>query len=204
MSTSIFCVISHETVLERIHEVESGKALIGRCDDSEIWLPDPRVSREHAVLSWTGDRASVLDLGSRNGTLINGRRIKTEELVGDGSEVRVGPYTLQICFEIGAAIRSFVNSEISTRIDASRPMDPHAKYPTHPDLTPAQRRVYEAFVEGLSEREVGERLKISVHTVHTHAKAIYKTFAISSRAELMRRWAAQQGNDGAPSPSPDS
>ncbi len=194
MLSCIYCVIRHESVLERIHEVETGKAVIGRGDECAIWLPDPHVSREHCVLSWTGEHASILDLGSRNGTHIDGRQVRGEEPLNDAAEIRIGPYLLKVCFEIGDAIRCFVNSEISTCIDAARVADVAAMILKPPDLTPAQCRVYDLLVEGLSEKEVAARLNISIHTVHTHAKAIYKTFAISSRAELVRRWAIQQGN----------
>lgn len=192
MAESVYCVICHEAVLERIHELEPGKSLIGRCDDSQIWLADPHVSREHAIISWNVDRLTVQDLGSRNGTQINGRSIRGEEPLTDGDEVRLGPYIVRVFYEIGDAIRCFVNSEISTCADIIRTSNLELRSLKFPDLTPAQRRVYEGFAEGLSEKEVAARLKISVHTVHTHAKAIYKTFAISSRAELVRRWAAQQ------------
>lgn len=194
MLSCIYCVIKHESVLERIHEVEAGKALVGRGDECAIWLPDPHVSREHCVLNWTGEAASILDLGSRNGTHLNGRQMRGEEPLKDGAEIRIGPYLLKVCFAIGDAIRCFVNSEITTCVDAARVAEVGALILKAPDLTPAQLRVYDALIEGLSEKEVAARLNISIHTVHTHAKAIYKTFAISSRAELVRRWAIQQAN----------
>jgi DNA-binding CsgD family transcriptional regulator len=199
MLSSVYCVISHEATLERIHEVETGKSLIGRGEDSAIWLADPHVSREHAVLSWTGERASILDLASQNGIRINGRPMRGEASVCDGDEIKVGPYILRIFFQIGDAIRCFVNSDISTCLDLSPATNGEARSISsmkNPELTPAQGRVYDALIEGLSEKEVASRLKISVHTVHTHAKAIYRTFAISSRAELVRRWAVQQARRG--------
>jgi DNA-binding CsgD family transcriptional regulator len=192
MLNNIYCVISHEGVLERIHEVETPKSLIGRCDDAVIWLPDPHVSREHAILHWTGENASVLDLGSRNGTHVSERLICGEEPLYDGTEIRIGPYVLRVWYGIGSAIRCFVNSEISTCTDLVRRPDMGYQHLQFPDLTPAQRRVYDGFVEGLSEKQVAMRLNISINTVHTHAKAIYRTFAISSRAELIRRWASLQ------------
>lgn len=57
-------------------------------------------------------------------------------------------------------------------------------------LTPAQRRVCDEFLKGHSEKEVAALLKLSLHTVHTHSKAIYKTLAVASRAELLARCAA--------------
>lgn len=199
MLTSIYCVIRHEGALERIQEVNSGKSMIGRGDDCVIWLPDPHISREHAEISWNGEQASIRDLGSRNGTHIDNQRMHGEAPIKDGVEVRMGPYLLKVCFEIGNAIRCFVNLEASTRTDMCRGKDIVLAEVKPQNLTPAQERVYDALILGLAEKEVAARLNLSVHTVHTHAKAIYRIFAISSRAELVRRWALQQVKKERPS-----
>ena len=54
-----------------------------------------------------------------------------------------------------------------------------------PRLTPAQRRVLENLLRGLTEKEVAARLNISIHTVHSHVKNLYKIFGVSSRGELI-------------------
>ena len=61
---------------------------------------DPFLSREHAVLSVSGSRLGVKDLGSTNGTHVNGQRITQAEL-HDGDELRLGESAFRV--EIGPA-----------------------------------------------------------------------------------------------------
>jgi pSer/pThr/pTyr-binding forkhead associated (FHA) protein len=72
--------------LER--RIESG-ATIGRagCD---VILSDPDVSRRHAAIHEAGDGVSIEDLGSTNGTYVNGERIDAPRPLRDGDEVKIG------------------------------------------------------------------------------------------------------------------
>jgi hypothetical protein len=63
---------------------------IGRQNDCTIVLGDPNVSRRHAEIRPAGDGFSVVDLGSTNGTRVNGMRIPSERRLVDGDEVRCG------------------------------------------------------------------------------------------------------------------
>jgi len=194
MITSILCVIRRNDMFERVATVESVEATIGRCNSCEIWLPSEVVSRKHAVLRMMADGASIRDLGSRNKTLIKGRCIDGEVKLNEGDEIRIGPFTLVICFTISTVLAHSVNVTDSTHTDPN----PVATFrgTAHSTLTaaltPAQRRVFDGFLEGLSEKEIAVRLGISIHTVHSHAKAIYKSFEISSRAELLRHTAEHE------------
>lgn len=59
--------------------VTVGKSLsIGRSDSNDVVLASPQVSRQHAKLNRIGDKIYVQDLGSANGTFVNGERISTE------------------------------------------------------------------------------------------------------------------------------
>jgi DNA-binding NarL/FixJ family response regulator len=51
-------------------------------------------------------------------------------------------------------------------------------------LTPTQAQVAELAVEGLTNRQIGDRLFMSVHTVEAHLSAAYRTLGIASRREL--------------------
>jgi len=62
---------------------------VGRQNDCTIVLADPNVSRRHAEVRPSGDGFVVVDLGSTNGTRINGARI-VEHHLSDGDEVRFG------------------------------------------------------------------------------------------------------------------
>ena len=67
----------------------NGTVRVGRSDESDVALSDPSVSRAHAIIETEGDSPSVRDLGSTNGTFVNGRRVKREAL-RDGDDVRFG------------------------------------------------------------------------------------------------------------------
>lgn len=71
-----------------VYRVE-GTIRIGRSEESEIVLLDPSVSRAHAVVEVAAGEPIVRDLGSTNGTFVNGRRIEAEAL-RDGDELRLG------------------------------------------------------------------------------------------------------------------
>jgi FHA domain/Protein of unknown function (DUF3662) len=74
--------------LDGVYSLER-RSRIGRSEESEIVLNDPSVSRAHAVVEVDGGEAVVRDLGSRNGTFLNGRRVESEAL-RDGDELRFG------------------------------------------------------------------------------------------------------------------
>lgn len=61
---------------------------LGRHQDNDLNFPSRLVSRNHAVVEWTGDRYTIRDLGSSNGTFVNGRRV-TRAPLQDGDEVWV-------------------------------------------------------------------------------------------------------------------
>src|SRR5262245_56048795 len=53
--------------------------LVGRSSLAHLRLADPGISAEHAILCWTGREWEVHDLGSRNGTTVDGRRLAQGE-----------------------------------------------------------------------------------------------------------------------------
>ena len=62
---------------------------IGRHPESNMVLADPNVSRNHAEIRPQGDRFVVVDLGSTNGSRVNGVRVDTQVLE-DGDEITFG------------------------------------------------------------------------------------------------------------------
>ncbi|HZU12847.1 MAG TPA: FHA domain-containing protein [Chloroflexota bacterium] len=73
------------------------EAMIGRLESCQISVPDKSVSREHARVVRLGDRYVVRDLGSTNGTLVNGRRISGDVPLRPGDMVTVG--SVEFLFE---------------------------------------------------------------------------------------------------------
>lgn len=77
--------------------VPTGRFLIGRGTDCQLSLDDPLVSRRHAVIAVAADgRATVEDLGSRNGVFLNGVRVDKPERLDDGDVIRIG--SQDICY----------------------------------------------------------------------------------------------------------
>jgi len=74
---------------------------IGREDDCGCVLPGQDVSRKHAVLRAEGPHSVLVDLGSRNGTWVNGERIKALVL-GEGDVLRVGGWVGVVSKTLGA------------------------------------------------------------------------------------------------------
>ncbi|HTR53943.1 MAG TPA: sigma 54-interacting transcriptional regulator [Kofleriaceae bacterium] len=73
---------------------QSGEVVIGRGDSAELRLRDQSVSRRHAILKITKRSVMLTDLGSHNGTFVNGSRIATERELHSGDSVAICAATL--------------------------------------------------------------------------------------------------------------
>ncbi len=71
------------------HVLREGSNIIGRGTEASIRLPDTGVSRRHVDIQLSRGNASVVDLGSTNGTIVNGRRVP-HILLADGDVIRIG------------------------------------------------------------------------------------------------------------------
>lgn len=67
-----------------------GTAAIGRSEDSDIFLVDPSVSRNHATMTIENGHVSLVDHGSTNGTYVNGERITGTRNVAAGDVLTFG------------------------------------------------------------------------------------------------------------------
>jgi len=73
-----------------VYLIEGSLATIGRNEENEIFLVDPSVSRNHATLKIEASGVTVNDLGSTNGTHVNGERITTPRQVASGDTIAFG------------------------------------------------------------------------------------------------------------------
>ena len=73
--------------------LDRDRMTIGRRPDSDIFLDDVTVSRDHALLVRRGGALHLDDLGSLNGSYVNRRRIESHKLE-DGDELQIGKYKL--------------------------------------------------------------------------------------------------------------
>jgi len=70
--------------------------VIGRRRDCDLYIPLKTVSRRHCELSQNSEGLKLRDLGSRNGTFLNGKRVEEEVPVNPGDYVQIGPLTFQV------------------------------------------------------------------------------------------------------------
>jgi FHA domain len=73
--------------------IDGERLSIGRRPDSEVFLDDVTVSRDHALLIRRGEHWYLDDCGSLNGTYVNRSRIESQRL-DEGDEVQIGKYKL--------------------------------------------------------------------------------------------------------------
>lgn len=82
--------------------LKKSKFIIGRASDCTLRAGSDAISRHHCVLLRDGSTVSVRDLGSRNGTYVNGEKIAKETQLSSGDTFSVGP--LKFVFETAADI----------------------------------------------------------------------------------------------------
>lgn len=163
------------TRYELLHEAVT----IGRDQANDIVVPhDSNVSRSHAEVQFRDERWLLVDLGSRNGTIVNGRRIRQHPL-REGDRIQVG----QITFV-------FLAGDDPNVTETS-----HAVPGKGPNLSRREREVIELLVEGLTDREIGERLFISTSTVRSHLDRISEKTGFRRRVDLIRLASALELQD---------
>jgi hypothetical protein len=72
--------------------------VLGRDQDAHVKIPSLKASRRHAELRWKDGRVLVRDLGSRNGTWVEGERVDKQRVLEDGETMRLGDMTLTYRF----------------------------------------------------------------------------------------------------------
>jgi FHA domain len=95
--------------------------VIGR-ENADLTIDDAEVSRRHVVVRLQGGQLEVEDLGSANGTFVNGSRIEGPVKVGGGAKIRVG----RTEFEVRGVVPTRGEKHDSTQVAASPIADPQA------------------------------------------------------------------------------
>ncbi len=94
-----------------------GEFIIGRGQECHVRPNSEWVSRQHCLLRVTDDTVHLRDLGSTNGTLVNGRRVVADQLLRHGDQVQVGPLVFELQLEEPPAAAP--SQDESVRQDAS-------------------------------------------------------------------------------------
>lgn len=166
---------------DRVVELEADAYTIGSDpDSSSITVTDPTVSRVHAALERIGAAWLVRDLGSRNGTYVNGQRLTGQRRLRHGEEILIGPIRLRY----------------SDSVDATRPATDALQGPPQ-HITRTERQVlvelcrpllgHNAFQEPSSVAEIAVRLHVGRNAIQAHLINLYAKFALHQDAVSNRR-----------------
>lgn len=115
----------HKTVFGQLDFGAGGPAVrsIGRTPGNDIVVSHPQVSSRHAQVEQSSGRVYLTDLGSANGTYVNGHRLTPGQRVeiSNGQKIYVGPMPLQLQLGVGGAVE-VVNEAIAEERWAGRPL----------------------------------------------------------------------------------
>jgi DNA-binding CsgD family transcriptional regulator len=164
----------------QIVPLESERVAIGSDDANQVAVPwDATVSQLHAVVERYPSGWCVRDVGSRNGTYLNGDRIVGDHVLRPGDEIRVGE--TRIAFRLAAS---------------STPRAETAAAQGAPDVTRREREVLVALCrpvlertllnEPASIRSIATELVISESAVKKHLGRLYDKFEIHEQDERRR------------------
>jgi pSer/pThr/pTyr-binding forkhead associated (FHA) protein len=97
--------------------LDNREVIVGRGSNLDMVLVEDMVSRRHAKITVSGDEVTIQDLGSTNGTFVNGERIKSARLV-EGDRILIGTSILTLVSANGGATE--VESKDLSEISAER------------------------------------------------------------------------------------
>ena len=80
-------------LLGKLFPLEEGVTIVGRSPDADIVINDTRVSRTHSKITVDGEKVSIEDLGSTNGTFVNGDKTEIRTLKDD-DKLQISPATI--------------------------------------------------------------------------------------------------------------
>jgi serine phosphatase RsbU (regulator of sigma subunit) len=92
-------LIEHADGARQRYPVDKDRVTIGRARESDIFLPDQWLSRHHAEIQRREGAFFLLDLGSKNGTLVNGERVRQQRRLQPGDVIALGEHYLTFSAE---------------------------------------------------------------------------------------------------------
>ena len=163
-------VTSEGPLRGRVLVVDADEMVLGRRENSDLELPDPHVSRAHAVIRRQAGAVWVEDLGSTGGTYVNGTQVTGSRAVKHGDTVRFG--TVEARFEDRGSQMN--RDEDTVMMELPEVED-------KPVLSPRQQEVLTYLKEGLTNPEIAKRLGVTERTVKAHCQEVFDRLGARNR-----------------------
>jgi predicted component of type VI protein secretion system len=102
--------------------------LVGRAPECKLRPNSDMVSRRHCMITVSEGRATIRDLGSRNGTIVNEQKIKGEHELRTGDKIKVGPLQFEVQLSTSVSgkkkpkVRSVQEAAVRT-VESAKPRD---------------------------------------------------------------------------------
>src|SRR5262245_63693311 len=96
-------VIERGSTKRQTIRLRAAESVVGRLKGSDLRIPSAQVSRRHCRLYQQDDFLMVEDLGSANGTYLNGERVDEAQIVRPGDHLEVGPVTFLVKYQLTQA-----------------------------------------------------------------------------------------------------
>lgn len=106
--------------------LRQGETTLGRSHYCTVVIDSATASREHAAIRLTGDRVELTDLGSRNGTAVNGTKIAQPVQLQVGDIITIGSRQVQL-------VESELPDGTANTVEGDVPSDPRGSTATLPD-----------------------------------------------------------------------
>jgi pSer/pThr/pTyr-binding forkhead associated (FHA) protein len=175
--------------------LDGDRVTLGKAATNTVALEhDATVSRLHAILENHGAAWSIRDVGSRNGTFLNGEKVDAERVLRSGDELRLGKSRIV-----------FVQAHQGDGPDEATIVPDASALP--PRLTPREFDVLlvlcrplvsdDVFPEPVSVRAMAAKLVVSEAAVKQHLQNLYDKFAIPAEGDRRVRLANEALRRGA-------
>jgi hypothetical protein len=155
----------------QIITLDGDKLTIGKnAGNGLVIAEDSSVSRLHAVVEPMGERWTIRDLESTNGTFVNGERIVAERLLRDDDEIILGRTRLHFCDRA-------TTDDVSTARTGPRPRVTPTEHKVLKELCRPLRGA-SAFKEPATVRQIADRLCVGEAAIKQHLLHLYDKFGI--------------------------
>jgi hypothetical protein len=172
----------HHAGAVRLVPLPADQLTIGRAPANELAIGSRRVSRLHAVIEHFPSGWAIRDLGSTNGTAVNGRALRRSRILHDGDRIEIGP--ARLVFRSPA-------EDLSVRTVSTAPP------PAPPSLTRREHDVIDAlcrpfteggaaFADAPSLRQLATELSLSESAVKKHLANLYDKFDLVGNDDRRR------------------